>query len=376
MDFFESSEDKSSILYWLRQYQLFNSFSPDELQEIAYRTKKKEVLPGDYIFHEGDYSQEIFFLLSGSIKILKNDMHYQPHLIRELRSGEIFGEMAFIDNSPRSTTVQAVTPCELLVINSQGLQANEAFKNKIIAEIAKINITRLRQTNEQYVKSLQRELEHVQVKNEFSKFFIVLIFIFGIVNIFGTIADYEVVDITSTLFNWTYVLLLLLPIIYLIWKLKYPLFWFGVTTKNLSKSFLHGVLYSALIGVLIFFFKEIYDHLYQPVNSAYVTLSGRQFHSPLIFSYFVHAYIQEFITRGVTQTSLQRVFDDRAGYKAVFMTSVMFGMFHLYVGIPAGFFTFIGSLVFGLIYNQTKNLLGVTIVHFFLGIYLMHLRIV
>jgi hypothetical protein len=71
--------------------------------------------PGQVIFREGDTSQEAFRILRGrvEISILADG---KPVILAQLGEGDIFGEMAMVDERPRSASAQAleVTECEVL----------------------------------------------------------------------------------------------------------------------------------------------------------------------------------------------------------------------------------------------------------------------
>lgn len=71
--------------------------------------------PGQVIFREGDTSQEAFRILRGRVEIsLLADG--KPVILAQLGDGDIFGEMAMVDERPRSASAQAleVTECEVL----------------------------------------------------------------------------------------------------------------------------------------------------------------------------------------------------------------------------------------------------------------------
>lgn len=71
--------------------------------------------PGQVVFREGDTSQEAFRILRGRVEIsILTDG--KPVILAQLGEGDIFGEMAMVDERPRSASAQAleVTECEVL----------------------------------------------------------------------------------------------------------------------------------------------------------------------------------------------------------------------------------------------------------------------
>jgi CRP-like cAMP-binding protein len=74
----------------------------------------RKVAAGETIILEGGVAQEMFLLRKGRAEIRVKD---QP--IEEVGPGGIFGEMALIDQSPRSATVVALEDTEIIAINER-----------------------------------------------------------------------------------------------------------------------------------------------------------------------------------------------------------------------------------------------------------------
>jgi CRP/FNR family transcriptional regulator, cyclic AMP receptor protein len=69
---------------------------------------------GETIFKEGQPAEFMYAIKRGDVEILKGD-----HLVEELGPDGFFGELALVDNSPRSATARAKTECELIPINEK-----------------------------------------------------------------------------------------------------------------------------------------------------------------------------------------------------------------------------------------------------------------
>jgi membrane protease YdiL (CAAX protease family) len=83
--------------------------------------------------------------------------------------------------------------------------------------------------------------------------------------------------------------------------------------------------------------------------------------------YIIHSYIQQFF-RAIIQTLVQRFLLDPKGYISVIFTALAFSIVHANYGFESMIVTLIVCIFFGLIYKRTYNLLGVTLVHFILGL--------
>jgi CRP/FNR family transcriptional regulator, cyclic AMP receptor protein len=73
-----------------------------------------------YFFREGDQADSMFVLEAGQAAVLKS-WSGQDHLIRALKQGDCFGEMAVMDLCPRSASVRAVEDCSAIRISAANL---------------------------------------------------------------------------------------------------------------------------------------------------------------------------------------------------------------------------------------------------------------
>jgi signal transduction histidine kinase len=91
---------------------------PKHLTDRLRRERVAEVsyLKGATIFREGEEGHEAFFVLSGTVEIVKKTEAGEPRVLDVLEVGALFGEMALIDQLHRSATARAGSDCHLFVI--------------------------------------------------------------------------------------------------------------------------------------------------------------------------------------------------------------------------------------------------------------------
>lgn len=77
--------------------------------------------PGDVIFHQGELSNAAYRIVSGKVEIIDPSITPPLHLA-EIGPGEIFGEMAMVDNRPRSVAARCVEKAECEVITPEDFQ--------------------------------------------------------------------------------------------------------------------------------------------------------------------------------------------------------------------------------------------------------------
>jgi CRP/FNR family transcriptional regulator len=101
----------------------------------------KFYLAGDQIFAEGSPGDLMYVILEGEVEILKAAAGGSAKVLSTLGKGEFFGEMALIDDSPRSASAVAKTEAKLLGMNESVLDSyiltNPEFATKMIRNLAK-----------------------------------------------------------------------------------------------------------------------------------------------------------------------------------------------------------------------------------------------
>lgn len=95
----------------------YNPGAPTQPEGPIVRKLKK----GEILFAEGENSRSMYYLKSGMIRIFKKKGESAIE-IGTVRSGEVLGELAFLDGNPRSASGEALTDCELMEISSTTFQ--------------------------------------------------------------------------------------------------------------------------------------------------------------------------------------------------------------------------------------------------------------
>ena len=68
--------------------------------------------PGEFLFRQGESGDKMYVLLEGSVEITLNDL-----VLERAGPGSLLGEMALIDDSPRTASVVSKTSCRLAQID-------------------------------------------------------------------------------------------------------------------------------------------------------------------------------------------------------------------------------------------------------------------
>ena len=108
----------------------------------------KSIPAGTLLFQEGDKGEEMFIIQSGKVKISKRIRGVEKTLAT-LEKGEFFGEMAILNDKPRSASAETLENCEMLVIDRKTFDALIRGNSEIAVRFIKRLADRLRETNEQ-----------------------------------------------------------------------------------------------------------------------------------------------------------------------------------------------------------------------------------
>jgi CRP/FNR family transcriptional regulator, cyclic AMP receptor protein len=98
----------------LKRTPLFSGCSKSELRELAKTADELDLREGTVLIREGRPGREFFVLIEGTAEVTK-----KGEKIADLGPGDWLGEIALITDSPRTATVTATSPLDVLVITDR-----------------------------------------------------------------------------------------------------------------------------------------------------------------------------------------------------------------------------------------------------------------
>jgi signal transduction histidine kinase len=135
----------------LESCKLFSSLSPEELASLKRLTREVSCAGGAEVFKEGDAGDALYVVRSGSVQISAVIGKGERQVLSRVPPGEMFGELAIIDNRPRSATAMAEVETALFVVPRDALiellTSSPQFSFSMMREIT----NRLREFNRQYI---------------------------------------------------------------------------------------------------------------------------------------------------------------------------------------------------------------------------------
>ena len=113
------------------------------------QTETRTVAAGTLLFAKGDPGHEMFIVKSGQLQVFDGNIVFET-----LGPGGIVGEMALVDQSPRSLTAKAMTDCEVIPVDEKRFLWMVEQTPFFAVRMLKVMAARLRKTND-LVKAIQ-----------------------------------------------------------------------------------------------------------------------------------------------------------------------------------------------------------------------------
>ncbi len=147
---------ENDIINILTRMKLFADFSVDELCIFSDFLVQKVFPVNATICEEGELGNEFFIILSGQVQVTKRDNNGKEYALTNMKPGSCFGEMALIDNLPRSASVVALEETKAAILSQASFvllkEHNMEVYSHILLKLAKEFSNRLRSMDNKYVK--------------------------------------------------------------------------------------------------------------------------------------------------------------------------------------------------------------------------------
>jgi CRP/FNR family transcriptional regulator, cyclic AMP receptor protein len=101
----------------LAAHPVLGFLSPRELEQVTGLMIPRRYRAGEVIFRKGEPGESMMVIASGQVKISMSGLDGKEAVLAILGAGEIIGEMAILDEKPRSADAIALAPSELMLLN-------------------------------------------------------------------------------------------------------------------------------------------------------------------------------------------------------------------------------------------------------------------
>lgn len=156
----------------LAELPLFDTLAAEDREALAARLLERPFAPGETVFRMGDPGASMYIVLTGAVQIFlpgksedappasvanaERESHTSESgsiegaprvVLKDVTSGEYFGELSLFDDKPRSASVEAITDAVLLELTRDEFAAHLARSPKAALTILSEMAERLRETN-------------------------------------------------------------------------------------------------------------------------------------------------------------------------------------------------------------------------------------
>ncbi len=142
----------NSRMVSLHGTKLFAGLSSDEFHTIASLARYQNCQPGQIVFKEGDPGDGVYVILKGTVEIAVGQG--QRRVLTVMGDGEFFGEMAVIDDEPRSATATSVGESELCFIPRASLLSVLENSPRLAMSLVRMFSLRMREFNRHYIEEV------------------------------------------------------------------------------------------------------------------------------------------------------------------------------------------------------------------------------
>lgn len=148
-------------IQFLRQVALFRSLTDKALLDVSAITIEQAIPGKTMVFKEGDPGDALYIVKSGKVNILKRTSAGIDSVLVSLGKNAVIGDMAVIDDQPRSASVATVVDSVFLIITKADFKDLLGGNPEISFQILKLMTDRLRKTNAS-LKELEASANQMQ----------------------------------------------------------------------------------------------------------------------------------------------------------------------------------------------------------------------
>jgi CRP-like cAMP-binding protein len=132
----------------LANVSIFSSLDERALDALVRATSTRRLDSGEVLFRKGDQGRQLYGVLSGRLKVSAAGGDGKEIVFNVCDPGEVIGEIALLDSNPRSATIVALEPSELLVLDRRDFLPFLERHPRVAIELAELLAARLRRLSE------------------------------------------------------------------------------------------------------------------------------------------------------------------------------------------------------------------------------------
>ena len=136
----------------LKNIELFHDIPGEVLADIATLLEEESFEKGQYIVSEGDLGKELFMIVKGEVEVIAGG-----NKVAVMKAGDGFGEMALIDNQPRSADIVASDDVLVLKMESDDFLEILKQRDEVALGVIRVLTGRIRELNTKLVEKMGKK---------------------------------------------------------------------------------------------------------------------------------------------------------------------------------------------------------------------------
>jgi CRP-like cAMP-binding protein len=149
---FKKKKKEDDIFTILKQVPIFSDLTPKELPEVEKIVHQRKYKKNETIIHAGDPGLGMYIIVKGSVEIQEEDEKGDKKTLAKLTDGSFFGDMALLDEDPRSASVIALVDSDIMGFFRPDfldlIYRKPKLGIKVLLALARVIGERLRHSNE------------------------------------------------------------------------------------------------------------------------------------------------------------------------------------------------------------------------------------
>ena len=101
----------------LNNVYMFSELAPSDANILTEHSHTRSYPANTILINEGDQTDSLYVILDGEVKVYASDEAGKEVILNILRPGEYFGELALVDDAPRSASVMTLSAVKVMMIS-------------------------------------------------------------------------------------------------------------------------------------------------------------------------------------------------------------------------------------------------------------------
>lgn len=106
----------------LHKVYMFSELAPADTDKLTAHCQTRTYPANAILITEGDQTDSLYVIVDGEVKVFANDDSGKEVILNILGPGEYFGEIALVDDQPRSASVMTIAPTKVMIISKSNFK--------------------------------------------------------------------------------------------------------------------------------------------------------------------------------------------------------------------------------------------------------------